>query len=346
MFKLPQQDLDELGVDFSSSENIFNNKSFLITGGTGFIGKWLVSSLNELVKKHNFDISISILTRDKNIFINNFKNDENIKSLNFIESDVRYLDKINPGEYDFDYIVLGANDATYDFSLNTYLLTDTLINGTNLLINKFTTKKTKMILHLSSGAVYGDISNFKDGVDESSKANFDISDIGSMYGLSKILVESTLNDFGYKNNIKIVNARCFAFSGPYLPLDKHFAFGNFIKNALEDDDIVINGDGSPVRSYLYPVDLVNFLLKLFTISQSRISVNIGSSHQITIKDLANKILKITNTNKKIITKGSGVDHPEKSNFYIPNTSYAKSLGFKENISIDESIKRTFNFYKA
>ena len=110
--------------------------------------------------------------------------------------------------------------------------------------------------------------------------------------------------------------------------------------------ILINGDGSPVRSYLYPVDLSNFLLNLFTINQSMISVNVGSSHAITIKDLAYKILKITNSNKKVIIKNTGAGHPEKSNFYIPNTTYAKSLGFKETISIDDSIFRTFSFYKT
>lgn len=346
MFRLPEQDLNELGKDFSSNKNIFNNKSFLITGGTGFIGKWFVASLNELIKKHNFDISITILTRDRKNFINDFKNDKDLRNLKFIESDIRYLDRLDPKKYEFDFIVLGANDATYDFSLNTTLLTDTLINGTNLLLNKFISKKTEMILHLSSGAVFGDISNLENGVSENSKSNFDLSDEGSMYGLAKILVESTLNNFGLKNNIKIVNARCFAFSGPYLPLDKHFAFGNFIKNALNNEDIIINGDGSPVRSYLYPVDLSNFLLNLFTINQSMISVNVGSSHAITIKDLAYKILKITNSNKKVIIKNTGAGHPEKSNFYIPNTTYAKSLGFKETISIDDSIFRTFSFYKT
>ncbi|MDB4135733.1 NAD-dependent epimerase/dehydratase family protein [Gammaproteobacteria bacterium] len=345
MFNLSNKDLDELSKDFSLHKNTFDNKSFLITGGTGFIGKWLICALNELVKKNNFKISITVLTRNKNLFINDFKNDQNINNINFIESDIRYLNEIKPEKYEFDYLVLGANDATYEFTLNTSLLTDTLIYGTNILIDKFVSKKTKMILHLSSGAVYGDISNLKSGVSESSNANFDISDVGSMYGLAKILVESTLNNFGYKNNINITNARCFAFSGPHLPLDKHFAFGNFIRNALMNEDIIINGDGSPVRSYLYPVDLSNFLLRLFTINKPNITVNVGSSHQISIKDLAEKILDVTNLNKKVIIRNSDVEHPEKSNFYLPNTSYAKSLGLKENISIDESILRTFNFYQ-
>ena len=346
MFEIPEQDINELGGAFFKDANTFDKKSFLITGGTGFIGKWFVCSLYELIKKHNFDISITILTRNKNNFINTFKDDENIKDLNFIECDIRHLDKIDSREYKFDYIVLGANDATYDFGLDPSLLTDTLINGTNLLIKKFVTKKTLAILHLSSGAVYGDISKYKKGVSEHSKATFNIKDLGSLYGFSKILVESILNEFGKKNSVKIINARCFAFSGPFLPLDRHFAFGNFIRNALHNEDIVINGDGLPIRSYLYPVDLSNFLLRLFTIDQMNIDVNVGSSTQITIKDLARKILKITESNKNIVVKNNGVDHPEKSNFYIPNTDFAISLGFQENISIDESIKRTFNFYKA
>jgi nucleoside-diphosphate-sugar epimerase len=344
MFNLPQEDLLEISST-SNRLNSFNDKSFLITGGTGFIGKWLVASLNFLNTKNDANISITILTRDKKSFFDKHNDIKNVKNLYFVESDVKNLDQFKYEGKEFDYIVIGANDATYDFSLHAFNLTDTLINGTKKILDKFVSIKTQSILHLSSGAVYGDISDYQDGVKEVSRANFDISNIGSLYGLSKILVESVLNEFGKTNNIKIINARCFAFSGPYLPIDKHFAFGNFIKNALENKDIIISGDGSPVRSYLYPIDLVNFLFKLLNTKDDNVVVNVGSSEAITIKDLAYKIQNVLNVSKDVIIETSNVNHPEKSNFYIPNINRANKLGLIENISLQNSIIRTYDFYK-
>jgi len=345
MFNLPQEDLFDIASAAYKRLYEFKNKSFLITGGTGFIGKWLVASLKSLSESNDLNISITILTRNKKSFMDKHKDLKNVKNLDFIESDIRSLDELKFDGEGFDFIVIGANDATYDFSLNTFILADTLLNGTKKLLDKFVTSRTKSILHLSSGAVYGDISDYGDGVDELANANFNINDVGSMYGLSKILVESLLCEFGKSNNIKIINARCFAFSGPYLPIDKHFAFGNFIKNALEQEDIIINGDGSPVRSYLYPVDLVNFLLKLFMSEKDNITVNVGSSSLITIKELEYKVLDILNLPNKVVIKTNNVRHPEKSNFYIPNTDYAKLLGLVESISLNDSILKTYNFYK-
>ena len=155
---------------------------------------------------------------------------------------------------------MGANDATYDFSLNAKELYETLITGTFNLLETVVTSKTKSIIHLSSGAVYGDISSHKDGAKESDLSLMNINNIGSMYGLSKAIVESILNQFGAQNNINIINARCFAFVGPYLPLDKHFAIGNFINDCLNSRAITINGNGLPIRSYMYAADMAKAIL--------------------------------------------------------------------------------------
>ena len=243
----------------------------------------------------------------------------------------------------FDYIILGANDATYNFSLNPNLLTETLISGTRLLIEKFVTNKTKKILHLSSGAVYGDIAECSRGVKENDKANFDITNLGSMYGISKLLVESILNDLSIKKDIKIINARCFAFVGPYLPLDKHFAIGNFINNCLNSESILVNGDGSPVRSYMYAADMVKGLLKSLK-SKKSLAINIGSDKAVSISDLANLVSNELG-NPNVIISNNGESHPEKSNYYLPDITLLKSLGYEESYDLKSSITKTYKFYK-
>ena len=344
MFHIPKAEFDNTVHQLSNYKEIFKNKKFLITGGTGFIGKWLVASLNSLSIDMKLNIDIYILTRNEGFFKDKFNESFPKKNIHFIEADIRNLDKLKSSNFNFDYIILGANDATYDFSLNSKVLSETLIGGTFNLLDTFVSSRTKSIIHLSSGAVYGDISKSKTGVKETDRSLVDINNIGSMYGLSKSLVESILNQFGDQNNINIINARCFAFVGPYLPLDKHFAIGNFINDCIHRRPLIINGDGSPVRSYMYSADMARAIL-LCLVKDKSMTINVGSDEKITIKDLALLVSK-TLTNQKVVIKDKENSHPEKSNYYLPDISFLKSLGFQESCNLKESIKRTYNFYKT
>ena len=341
MFFIPKADLDNTANKLSKDADMFNNASILVTGGTGFIGKWLVATLNQLDLNEELNINIHILTRNKKKFTERFPECLNKKNVQFIESDIRNLDINNLG-LDFDYIILGANDATYDFSLNAKELYETLITGTFNLLETVVTSKTKSIIQLSSGAVYGDISSHKDGAKESDLSLMNINNIGSMYGLSKAIVESILNQFGAQNNINIFNARCFAFVGPYLPVDKHFAIGNFINDCINSSAITINGNGLPIRSYMYAADMARAILLCLS-SKKSMAINIGSDKKISIIDLANLVSKSLNKQQVIVRNIEGA-HPEKANYYLPNISLLKSLGFEESFSLETSIKQTFNFY--
>jgi dTDP-glucose 4,6-dehydratase len=342
MFFIPQEELNHAIHGLSCHDEVFKNKTFLITGGTGFIGKWLVATLHQLNSQNNFNIKIYILTRNKKLFVDRFRECLPKENIYFIEADIKSLNNLENFDIDFDYIVLGANDATYDFSLNSENLSKTLIGGTFNLFKAFVTPKTKSIIHLSSGAVYGDISKYKNGARETDHSLIDINKIGSMYGLSKALVESILNQFGDQNNIDIINARCFAFVGPYLPLDKHFAIGNFINDCINSRPILVNGDGSPIRSYMYASDMARAIL-FCLVQKKSMAINIGSDKQISIEGLA-KLVSKTLKNNDVIIKDKGSIHPEKANYYLPDITLLKSLGYKESYLLEESIKRTFSFY--
>lgn len=342
MFFIPETDLNDIANNLSYFKKIFRNKTFLVTGGTGFIGKWLVASLNQLELNERLNMTIYILTRDIKSFKNQFSECPFIDNINFLESDIRSLDNLNNLNVKFDYIILGANDATYDFSLNAKKLSETLIAGTFNLLKTFVSSKTEAIIHLSSGAVYGDISKHEDGAKEDDQSLININNIGSMYGLSKALVESILNQYGEQNNIRIINARCFAFVGPYLPLNKHFAIGNFINNCINSQPIIINGNGLPVRSYMYAADMVKAIFLCLNSTKS-MAVNIGSDEKISIKNLAELVSK-TLKNPHVIVKEKSSMHPEKANYYLPNTTLLKSLGYSQSSTLENSIKRTYKFY--
>lgn len=342
MFFIPEIDLDNIANHLASFKNIFKNKTFLVTGGTGFIGKWLVAALNRFELNKKLNIDIYILTRDIKSFKSQFSECPHIDNIHFIEGDIRSLHNLDNLKVEFNYIILGANDATYDFSLNAKLLSETLIGGTFNLLDKFTTPKTEAIIHLSSGAVYGDISQHKNGAKETDQSLIDINNFGSMYGLSKALTESILKQYGDQNNIRIINARCFAFVGPYLPLNKHFAIGNFINNCLNSEPIVIQGNGLPVRSYMYAADMTKAILQCLN-TKSSMTINIGSDEKISIKNLAILVSQILK-NPNVVIKDQTNHHPEKANYYLPDVNLLKSMDYKESNNLETSIQKTYDFY--
>lgn len=146
----------------------------------------------------------------------------------------------------------------------------------------------------------------------------------------------------YALNTKI--ARCFSFVGPYLPMDKHFAIGNFIKDAATGNPIVINGDGSPIRTYLYSADLAVWLWRILLDGDNGDIFNVGGDRQISIEELANLIKDVVNQNVKIVIKNKIKKNvlPER---YVPDITFAKDkLDLCPRISLEESIKSTAEWF--
>ncbi len=146
--------------------------------------------------------------------------------------------------------------------------------------------------------------------------------------------------------------RCFAFLGPYLPLDIHFAAGNFLNAILNHRPIEIGGDGTPLRSYMYPSDLMTWLFKALLKPQNS-PINIGSDQPISIADLALKIHQIgciyfpnrTEIKEPIkIAKKPDPNVPVQR--YVPSTQLAKeSLSVVLKVDLDKAIHKTLDWLK-
>jgi nucleoside-diphosphate-sugar epimerase len=138
-------------------------------------------------------------------------------------------------------------------------------------------------------------------------------------------------------------ARIYAQVGPYLPLDKHFAIGNFIADAIAQREIVVRGDGTPFRSYLHAADTTVWLWKMLVRGPSGRAWNVGGDEGISIAALARRVAQTLGSTQgwRILTPA---DPSKAIECYVPDTSRARSeLGVKQTITLDESIRRTANW---
>jgi nucleoside-diphosphate-sugar epimerase len=144
-------------------------------------------------------------------------------------------------------------------------------------------------------------------------------------------------------------ARCFAFVGPYLPLDAHFAIGNFIGDAIGGGPIAVRGDGTAVRSYLYAADLVEWLVTILLRGRSGQAYNVGSEEGVSIIELARRVAAVageSSSNGPLAvevagapTAGAAPDH------YLPDCGRAREeLGLRETTPLEEAIRRTIRFH--
>ena len=334
----------DLNFIFNKCKNEFNllsNKSLLVTGGTGFFGKWFLDLIFYTNKNYNTNILTTLITRNENKFFLDNPHQKNNKFLNIIETDILDLKSIN---HQFDFLLhMAATSAKETFNGETDTnKTKTLFNGAKNIMNIAIQNNISKILFTSSGVVYG--SSSKDMKDESDIN--DSLDLEKRNGLAKgkMLAENIISNMSTENNINFKIARCFSFVGPYLPLDMHYAIGNFINDAIFKENIIINGNGSPYRSYLYITDTLVWLLKLLVGNAEGI-FNVGSERRIQIIELANMVKDIIAPTKKVIIQEKEMHEGNfKRNIYLPNTEKIReSLGVKEWTSLEDAISKTAKF---
>lgn len=325
-----------IDVDF------MNGSSILITGATGFIGKWLLKSLIYLNDTLSLNIKLYALSRNPENFLKQFSDYNDTKCLIWIKGDIRTFDYPN---VQFDYIIHAATEASAKLNIeNPLLMSDVIINGTRHILDLAVQCNAKRVLFLSSGAVYGKQPDEIVGFKEDYQGAPNQLAIDAAYAESKRMAEFLCATYARQYNISISIARCFAFVGPYLPLNTHFAIGNFINDGLKGRDITITGTGSPLRSYLYASDMVIWLLKILLQGNSGEAYNVGSDKAISIKDLATTVASFFPGIKANIL--NQVRATDRNQNYVPDVNKIRNdLHVPEILNLSESIHRTIQFHK-
>lgn len=307
-----------------------------MTGGTGFIGCWMLETLCRANDRGDWNIRATVLTRNPDAFRAKAPHLANHPLVAMVSGDVRAL-RI---EGDFSHLVHAATDASADLNENDPLrMFDTVLDGTRQVLQFAVERGIKRVLYFSSGAVYGNQPWDLECVPESWMGGPNCLDPRATYAEAKRAAEMLCAIYAKQHGLQVPIARIFALLGPYLSLDIHFAAGNFIRNAMRGEPIIVNGNGLPERSYLYAGDLTTMLWHMLTRGASTEPYNVGSDQGISIVDLARLIgATLGQPHVEILgTKDKGWNLGR----YVPDTSKIKvDLGLTRSVSLEESIRRT------
>lgn len=336
-----EEDLKYIIKNTKDILSFFRGKKIFITGGTGFFGVWLVEFLVYANKILSLNMQISVLTRNKENYFRKMPCFLKYESLKYIEGDVRSFRYLGNS---YDVVIHAATDTSLTHKKEKSLYNfDVITSGTKNVLDFAVASGVQDVVLISSGAVYGEQPRELKKISESFSGAPCTNDIKSVYGEGKRVTEllGLLYSENYNINVKI--ARCFSFIGPYMDLNNGFAIGDFIKNFVNDDTIVINGDGTPYRSYLYMSDMVIWLLTILVRGDNCTPYNIGSEHAVSIKELAVMVSKIDNKNLpiQILEKKSDESLPRR---YIPSVEKAyDELGLRQRIDLNDMIIKTIRW---
>lgn len=314
--------------------------SLFITGGTGFFGRWFLESFAQANAAFQLNASVLILTRNSESFRKKAPHLAANPAIRFHLGDVR--DYAFPqGEY--SHIIHAATtNAVATFNNEDPLVKfDTVAQGTRRTLDFAAQCGAKKFLMTSSGSVYGKAPAGMTHITEDySGAPMPQDFAGSALGEGKRVAELLCAYYAEKHGFDLRIARCFSFVGPYLPLDIHYAIGNFIRDALYADAITVNGNGAPMRSYMYLGDLMVWLLTLLVKGRSRGVYNVGSDQAISIRDLAYLVRDTLSPEKPVNVRGA-LDAGVGGDWYVPSIQRARDeLGLDIWTSLQDAIRLT------
>jgi nucleoside-diphosphate-sugar epimerase len=335
-------DLDHVLAYTSETWEALRGERLFLTGGTGFVGCWLLESFLWANDRLDLDAAVVVLTRDPDAFARKAPHLAAHPAVQLHAGDVRTFDY--PGG-SFKALIHAATDSSTSLGADDPLtMLDTIVRGTERALEFARRSGVEAFLLTSSGAVYGRQPAEVSHVPEDYTGAPDLADPRSAYGEGKRVAEYLCALYHRQHSLQTKIARAFAFIGPYLPLDAHFACGNFLRDGLRGQVIQIQGDGTPYRSYLYAADLAIWLWTILTRGQASRPYNVGCERAVSIGELAGTIAEHFSTDVRIAQPAVPGQIPQR---YVPDVSRARAeLGLKTWIGLDDAVARTTRWHRG
>lgn len=335
---LPQEDLDFICRQTATLWPEVRGSRIFLTGGTGFFGCWLLESFLAANRQFQLNATITVLTRSPEAFQKKCQHLAMDPALTLVQGDVRNF-QFPDGE--FPFVIHAATEASAKLNTEQPLeMLSTILDGTRRTLEFAAAHGTRKFLLTSSGAVYGNQPENISHLQEEYAGAPDPLNPDTTYANGKRTAELMCTLYAKATSMEMKIARCFAFVGPHLPLDAHFAIGNFIRDAMAGRAIHIGGDGTPMRSYLYASDLTIWLWTMLFRARSGVALNVGSAEAVSIRQLAATVAEALDPAIKINVARQAIPGAPLLQ-YVPAVERASTqLQLQANISLHEAIRRT------
>lgn len=318
------------------------NTRILLTGGTGFFGRALLRHF--LASGMAADTSVCVLSRDPQRFQAAHPELAAGERISFVRADIEDRQSL-PWDQRFTHVLHAATDSTVGPRLTPLQRFNQIVAGTSHLLDLAVATGAERFLLTSSGGIYGPQPADLAAIPEEWAGCPPLEQASSAYSQAKRAAEHLCALYRDAHGLQTVVARCFAFVGADLPLDVHFAIGNFIRDALHGEAITVAGDGTPLRTYLDQRDLAHWLWTLLLQGQDGEAYNVGSDRVISIAELAHLVRDLLAPEKPVRILGVA-DPSAARNRYVPSISKIQALhGLRAEVSLEQAILSTADAYR-
>jgi len=346
MPSVPEADLEHILAHTRGLWEPVRGQNLFVTGGTGFFGRWILESFAFINERLALGAHMTVLTRDPAAIAAKAPALAACPCIHFIRGDIRRLSPDHSGP--FPFFIHAATESGSTLGQDDPLaMFDTIVTGTRAALDFAVASGAERFLFTSSGAVYGSQPPDITHVPETYSGAPDCTRPASAYGEGKRAAELLCACYHARHPALMpVIARCFAFVGPFLPLDAHFAVGNFISDALRGGPIRVGGDGTPYRSYLYAADLAVWLWTMLFRGRPGARYNVGSRTDVTILELARSVAGCFSPPIDIQVARPPIPGAPPAR-YVPEVGLAeRELGLACRVPLAEAISRTISFHQA
>ena len=305
-------------------------KRTLVTGGAGFLGSFLCEKL--------LDQGHEVIALD-NFYTGSRKNISHLldhPSFELIRHDI-----VEPILLEVDWIFNMACPASpIHYQYNPVKTVKTSVMGAINMLGLAKRVRAR-ILQASTSEVYGDPEIHPQ--QESYWGSVNPIGLRSCYDEGKRVAETLMMDYHRQNQVDIKLVRIFNTYGPRMHINDGRVVSNFIVAALKEEPLEIFGDGEQTRSFCYVSDLIDVILKMMNKDDLIGPVNIGNPGEFTIRELAEKILKLTGSRSKIQVRQERSDDPVRRR---PDISLAREkLGWEPSVDLEEGLRKTIEYFE-
>lgn len=346
----------------------------LVTGGTGFVGCWLLEAALWAREQFRMDLRIDVLARHPERLAGIAPHLATAPGIRLVRGDIRNadlpagaasviaaggeaghhggnlgarLDERRVGQRGdrYTHVIHAATETNVKLDNPAPLAAfDASVTGTRHVLNLCERDAVRHFLLVSSGAVYGRSHGMQRPVHEDDPITPVRGDLAGAYALGKATAEFLAIAAGNASGFAAVAARCFSFVGPYQPFNSGFAVGNFIRDALESKSIMIKGDGTPLRSYLYGADMAHWLWTMLVRGAHGEIYNVGADQPVSIGELAAQVARevaavVPVTKRPVVIAGRPTG--QRAELFVPDVRRAhERLGLTVVTPLDRAIRQT------